>query len=302
MISQSAKGYLCAMISGISFGMNGLFTLPLYERGMSVPMVLLCRFSLGSILIACIMAATGKSFRISGKQLLHAAGLGILFSMTSFLFFLGLSKMDAGLVTTAGFIYPAIVALIMFLFFRERLGLVSWGALLISLLGVALLYEGNGSFSAAGLTYAMLSALSYALFIVGLKFSPLQQLSSESLTFYQMLLSLPCFLIMTLCDSNMQLPHDMIGWGCISGLAVFPACCSILFMSLALRYVGPTKTSILTAIEPLTAIFFGVLLFDETLTLKQIIGVAVILFSVTLVVAGKNLSFSRPKIENQKKN
>ena len=79
------------------------------------------------------------------------------------------------------------------------------------------------------------------------------------------------------------------------GLALFPAMLSILFMALALRFIGPTKTSILTAIEPLTAIFFGVLVFGETLTVKQIFGVAVILLSVTLVVVGKDIKIPGKK-------
>ena len=66
-------------------------------------------------------------------------------------------------------------------------------------------------------------------------------------------------------------------------------------MALALRYIGPTKTSILTAVEPMTAIFFGVLVFDEVLSIRQIFGVAVILLSVILVVTGKN-----PKQAEQK--
>ena len=203
--------------------------------------------------------------------------------------------MDGGLATSVMFIYPAIVALIMFFFFRERLGLVSWIALLCSLCGVGLLYEGNGSVSLQGLWLVFLSALSYSFYIIGLKYSPLQKLSSESLTFYQMLLGLPVFLCMAAGGNGIQLPGDMIGWGCAFGLALFPAMLSILFMALALRYIGPTKTSILTAVEPMTAIFFGVLVFHEVLTIKQIFGVIVILLSVTLVVTGKNLKLPGKK-------
>ena len=108
-----------------------------------------------------------------------------------------------------------------------------------------------------------------------------------------MLLVLPIILIMAAWEQSFQFPQDLTGFGCTFGLALFPAMLSILFMALALRYIGPTKTAILTAIEPLTAIFFGVLFFDERLTVRQIFGVAVILLSVILVVTGKNITFSR---------
>ena len=295
MISNQTKGYLFALISGVTFGTNPLFALPLYDRGISTPSVLFYRFSLGAVLLAVYMLLTGKSFRISGKQLFHAFLFGSLFALTSFFFFRSLHWMDGGLATAVMFIYPGIVAVIMFLFFRERLGWLSWIALFCSLCGVGLLYEGNGSVSLPGLGLVLLSALSYSFYIIGLKYSPLQKLSSESLTFYQMLLGLPVFLCMTSGGTGIRLPSDVIGWGCVFGLALFPAMLSILFMSLALRYIGPTKTSILTAVEPMTAIFFGVLVFHETLTVRQIFGVIVILLSVTLVVTGKNLKLPGQK-------
>ena len=297
--SDNTKGYFYALVSGVTFGTNPLFALPLYERGVSTPSVLFYRFSLGAVLLAVYMLLTRKTFRISGLQLLHAFFFGSLFALTSFFFFRSLHWMDGGLATSVMFIYPAIVALIMFFFFRERLGWISWIALFCSLGGVGLLYEGNGSVSLPGLGLVFLSALSYSFYIIGLKYSPLQKLSSESLTFYQMLLGLPVFLCMTAGGTAIQIPGDMIGWGCAFGLALFPAMLSILFMSLALRYIGPTKTSILTAVEPMTAIFFGVLVFHEVLTVKQIFGVFVILLSVTLVVTGKNLKLSGRKCSTE---
>lgn len=289
MLNSRTKGYIFALISGFTFGTNPLFALPLYDRGISTPAVLFYRFFLGAVLLSVYMLILRKSFRVSLIQAVHGAIFGGLFALASFLYFLSIRQMDAGLATAVMFVYPAIVALIMFFFFRECLGLISWIALICSLGGIALLYEGNGSVSFSGLGLAILAAIVYSLYIIGLKYSPLQKLSSESLTFYQMVLGLPFFLCMTKGGTALQLPHDMIGWGCMFGLALFPAVLSILCMALALRHIGPTKTSILTAIEPLTAIFFGVLLFGETLTLKQGFGVAVILFSVTLVVTGKKL-------------
>ena len=159
-MSDSAKGYLFAILSGITFGTNGLFALPLYERGFSTPSVLFYRFFLGAILIEFYILFTKKTFRISGQQFFHAALFGILFALASFFFFLSLKSMDTGLATAVMFIYPAIVALIMLIFFRERLNVLSWAALICSLGGVGLLYEGNGSVSLSGLGFVLLSALS----------------------------------------------------------------------------------------------------------------------------------------------
>ena len=52
-----------------------------------------------------------------------------------------------------------------------------------------------------------------------------------------------------------------------------------------LKLIGSTKTAILGALEPLTALFFGVTVFHEELTTRIIAGVALILTGVLLIVS-----------------
>lgn len=73
-------------------------------------------------------------------------------------------------------------------------------------------------------------------------------------------------------------------------LALLPTYLSFLFIALAVRYVGPTPTAILGALEPATAVFFSVLLFGEPLTLRLCIGILLIISAVTLIILGKPLA------------
>lgn len=58
---------------------------------------------------------------------------------------------------------------------------------------------------------------------------------------------------------------------------------------MAVHYIGSTPTAILGALEPVTALFFGVLLFKEKLTPRLIIGIAMIITAVTLIIIGKTI-------------
>ena len=53
-----------------------------------------------------------------------------------------------------------------------------------------------------------------------------------------------------------------------------------------IHYIGSTPTAILGALEPVTAVFFGVVIFYEELTARLGLGIALILVAVTLIVAG----------------
>ena len=57
----------------------------------------------------------------------------------------------------------------------------------------------------------------------------------------------------------------------------------------AIRYIGSTPTAILGALEPVTAVFIGVVVFGETLTLRIIMGIILIILAVTLIIEGNNI-------------
>ena len=62
--------------------------------------------------------------------------------------------------------------------------------------------------------------------------------------------------------------------------------CMSLCTTQAIHYIGSTPTAILGALEPVTAVFFGVVIFHEELTARLGLGIALILVAVTLIVAG----------------
>lgn len=75
----------------------------------------------------------------------------------------------------------------------------------------------------------------------------------------------------------------------VISLAVFPTVISLMTMTKAIHYIGSTPTAILGALEPVTALFFGVLVFGEQLTPRIILGVLMIIIAVTLIIGGKSL-------------
>ncbi|HBB08174.1 MAG TPA: EamA family transporter, partial [Bacteroides sp.] len=69
-------------------------------------------------------------------------------------------------------------------------------------------------------------------------------------------------------------------------LALVPTLVSDLTLILAVKRVGPTTTAILGALEPLTAVFMGIMFLNESCTLMQVIGIVVVLMAVTLAIVG----------------
>ena len=292
MSNDKFKGIACGVLSAVFYGMNPLFGLPLYRRGMTTYNVLFYRFLFAMFLMGGLLIVRRKPFRLGRKHLLPSVFSGFLLAFTCLTLFLSYWHLDAGIGAVILFVYPIMVALIMRIFYHEKLKAATCLGMIFSLGGIALLYQpgGSGKFSVAGVVYVLLSALIYAVYIVNIRQSALRELPSETMTFFAMLFGLPFFLLFLRGGIDLQLPPDLFSWGCVMGLACCPALLSFLLAAVSVHYIGPTMTAVLGACEPVTAVLIGVLVFGETLSPRQILGIIVILGAVTLAVAVKQKS------------
>ena len=87
--------------------------------------------------------------------------------------------------------------------------------------------------------------------------------------------------------TQLQIIDKPILWLCAVALALFPTILSLETITISIKQIGSTTTAILGALEPLTAIFFGVTIFHEHLTPRIITGVILILAGVILIVTRK---------------
>lgn len=150
-----------------------------------------------------------------------------------------------------------------------------------------MLYEGDGqTLSLTGVTLVLLSSLSYAVYIVGVNRSALAALPTVKLTFYALLFGLAIYVVRLDFLTGLQAVPSWYLWGNVLALAALPTAVSLLCTTQAIHYIGSTPTAILGALEPVTAVFFGVVIFHEELTARLGLGIALILVAVTLIVAG----------------
>lgn len=285
-----AAGFVFACVAAITYGLNPFFGLPLYAEGLSSLSVLFYRFLFATILLGAVMAVRRKSFYLPKRYWLHCAGSGVLVALTCLFWFMTFRIMDSGIAATLLFVYPVMVAVIMLVCYGERLNKGTVAGIIMALCGVAILCQpGNGSrINVTGLIYILLSALSYAVYIIAVRQSRLHELESEKMTFYALLLAVPVFFAALRFGADLQmLPSGKALFNAL-GLGLFPSLCSFLFAALAVRRIGPTSTSVLGALEPVTAVLIGFFFFHENMTWKTVCGIFLILFAVSLVICMQN--------------
>lgn len=285
------KGVICGILAAVCYGTNPFGALPLYEEGVNTSSVLFYRFSMATLMLGVMLLVERKSFAVTGKELKVLGTLGLLFVVSSTTYFLSFRFMDAGIASTILFVYPVMVAVIMATFFNEHVTFSTVSAIVLALTGIGLLYRGGSgvTLSTMGILLVMISAQTYALYIVVVNQSSIR-MSSLKLTFYVLLICMFSLLAYSFTSPGLYLqpPPSPRAWFFACWLGLVPTVLSLVLMAIAVHEVGATPTAIMGALEPLTAVAIGVLVFGESLTFRLIIGIVLILSAVLLIVLGKN--------------
>lgn len=283
---MSSKGIAYAIISSATFGLIPLFSVAAMNGGQSPFSVLFYRFFFSTILFGLFIRAKRVSFRVSFKQFAELFILGgLCYGGTALFLILSYGYIPTGIATTINFLYPVMVALIMFVIYREKPTLGIALAIVLSLLGVAFMaWSRGGALSTRGVIYAFITIVAYGFYIVGLNKSSLRGMNGNTVTFYVLLIATVLFfLVAQLFGGIPTIATARVALNLVS-LAVVATIISNLTLVLAVKEIGSTTTSVLGSMEPLTALAVGVFWFGEQLTFWQTVGVVLVVASVSMVV------------------
>lgn len=279
-------GVAYAVVSSTTFGLIPLFTISLMTVGVSSPTILCYRFLLAAVAMAVIMFFTRRSFRLASDQMAVVALLAVLYASTAILLLESYKCIPSGIATTIHFLYPLAVTLTMSWVFKERISSTIYIAVALSLVGVALLAWGNhteGDFR-RGVSFALLTVVTYAAYIVGVMRSRASRVDSIVLTFYVLAFGALLFFVYAMATSGIEAVHSAASWRDLIILALLCTVLSDYTLILAIKRIGSTRTSILGSMEPLTAVVVGVLYFGERIDTTSVVGLLLVICAVVVVI------------------
>jgi drug/metabolite transporter (DMT)-like permease len=285
------NGIFYAAISSISFGFSPLFSLGLIAAGLSNFDVLSYRWMVAAVVLVIYALCKKKTLRISTfDEAWKIALLSALRAITSITLLIGYANIASGVASTINFMYPVIVTATMMIFFGEDKSWINVGAIALSIFGVYLMSSGeglkvDGGNTELGLACSLISAVSFAAYYVVMKQVKADKIEVVKFTTWVMLLSAIYFIIAgIIVDGKISIVTDGKLWIYILGLGLWATMVSNFTGVKAVRRIGPTLTSILGALQPLTAVILGGLFLDEHLGPKTIGGIALIMIAVGIVV------------------
>ena len=282
-------GYPAGIITGITYGLNPLFAVPLINNGATIESILFFRYSFAVVMLGAFLILTKQSFRITVRQAGVLLALGLLYTSSSIFLFEAYNYIASGLATTLIFLYPVLVAIIM-VFLRVVPSWPVWLSIAATFGGVIIMTQGSegDSLSPVGVALSLGSALVYALFIVIINRSKaIAPISNTLLTFYSLMVGAIVFLgKITFSDTAISAGITTgCDWLNLVGLALLPTIVSTATLAIATRNIGAAKASVLGVFEPITAILIGTLMFGEPLTTNILLGIGIAIVAVTFMIS-----------------
>lgn len=287
MMSSDSRGSLYAILSGFLYGFLGYFGLNSINAHLSASNMLFWRFLISSLVILILLILKIRKINDSWSQIFRAFIAGaIYYGLSTLLYFLSSRYIGTGLAMVIFFTYPVLIMMINYCLYRQAIPRIYYLAVLIILSGMALLIDlEQMAFDFWGLFLAISSAFFYAGYIIASKNNKISPNVST------LMVSLGCMLtsfIVAISGNTFEIPSTVFVWLNLFGIGIIATVVPILLMLHSLKYISSEKASILSVLEPVFVVLFGVLLLGEKLNFLNTIGVLFVLMGALMTLLSKN--------------
>jgi len=295
-VNNKLLGSFWAAVAAISYGLNPLFAIPLYSEGFDTWQTVFFRYFLGTLMMCGMMMLSFKNLLFPIRYVFPMFCAGSLMSGSSVTLFYAYKLIDVGIAGAVLFTYPILVALIMWLGFKEKLSIKTAISIVTAMTGVMILSLGEKehNVSITGIFIVLLSSSLYACYLILIRLLQRsyqekngKRLSSKTISFYSLLFGIPILLPFVSVPETLTALHTPLAWTCALASAFFPTILSLFATAYAISLVGPTVTATFGALESATSVVIGVLIFKEILTFSLCIGLVLITFAVSLLIFQK---------------
>jgi|SRR5579871_1008262 len=285
MDNSEKRGTWCAIISGLLYGLLGYFGVTLLNSGFSAYNTSFWRFFASSLFLLIIVIAKQAYKKGTLRQcLLVVANGGIFYGAPGILFLLASRYISTGQSIVIFFIFPVFVMVLNRIFLKEPIKPQYVFSFVLILFGLLMLVDlSEARFDLAGIGLSLLSAFCYANYVFISKHKVNKALPA---LYSSLLVSLGCMTtggVASLIHGSWAWPSEPAQWFNIFGLGIICSALPILFLFAALEHISADKASLLSVLEPVFVVIFGVLLLGEVLTLSSAFGIGLILLGAIIV-------------------
>jgi drug/metabolite transporter (DMT)-like permease len=288
---EAFAGVILALLAAVGFSAKAIFVKLAYIDHVDAITLLALRmvFAVPFFAGVIVWARMHHAEPMSKHDRLLVVGLGLIgYYLSSYLDFLGLQYISAGLERLILFLYPTMTVVLTALIYKRAIGRMTLAAMALCYAGIALVFLHDvgvkqGGTVVLGATLVFCSTLSYSLYLVGAGHA-ISRIGAMRFTAYATLVasvaSLLQFVVMrpmTALDLPLRVYELSIA------MAIFSTVLPVFMLSFAIRRIGSGNTSLIGSIGPVSTIFMAYVFLGEHISLMQIAGSVLVLGGVLVI-------------------
>ncbi len=279
------KGIIYVVVSAILFGITPIISSYTYQLGNNALSLTFYRNLFVLPILFLLTLKSGESIKLDKNLILKILPIGVIgVASTTLMLYSSYNYIGVGVATTVHFMYPVFVALICKIFFKDKLGITKILILFLASIGVIFFLEGDLSGQIIGLVLAIVSAMTYAYYIVAIEKQGFKNINPYKLTFYFALCSSITMLVYNIFARDIVWNLSPKAYFLVFIIAIATSFLAVMLLQLGIKELGASTASILCMFEPISSVLFGVIILGEKMTLNKIIGNVLIISAVLILI------------------
>jgi drug/metabolite transporter (DMT)-like permease len=284
---QYWRGNALVLGSAVSFGLMPIFARLAYANHVNVRELLLVRFILAFLAMGALLLATRRLVVPDRNQLLILLALGGVgyFAQATF-YFNSLLYIPVSVVSLILYTYPPFVTAGSLVLGWEKMSASLAVCLSLAVVGLGLVANPTGNVVLVGVLMALGASITYTIYIL-VSTKVLRNVSGEVASFYVMGAAALSFVLSNSLTGGISISWNFQAWIWVLLISVVSTIIAITTFFQGVKLIGPSRASILSSIEPATAIIAASILFAESLNTYQIAGGLLIVIAALLTAFSK---------------
>lgn len=280
-------GIISSMLSAIIYGFTPILARAAFDGGANGITATFFRGLLSIPILFIILKYKKISLSISKdwKEIFVAGVFGI--SLTSLSLYMSYSYISVSVATTLHFTYPILVSAACAILFKEKMNLWKISALILCSIGIFMFMDHISSFGMKGMALALLSGVTYSLYMICIDKAQLKHIHYFKLTLYLNLLMAVVSGLFGLYTGNLNFSLTPKAWILCAFVSFFTSLGALPLLQQGIKLTGASTAAILSTLEPITSIILGILILKETVSPLKLFGCSLIIISILLIAKGE---------------
>lgn len=282
------KAILLTILSALIYGFTPVLCSLTYVYGNNPYSLTFFRSLLILPVLGVLLIKNKISLRLTKEELIKMVFIGLFGAVfTTLLLYSSYTTIGVGTATTLHFMYPLFVLVICHFIYRDHITTRQYISLALAMIGIVCFIDFNDFSRIQGIAMALISGVTFAVYLVGIEKAGLSSMNNYKLSFYLSAIVSVSLLVFNIFSNQIVFNQPVSNYFLMICIGVLASFIALIFLKIGIEELGSTLASMFCLFEPISSVVFGFFLLNESVGFMKILGCLFIIVAMALLVMKK---------------